>query len=110
MTAIKQKNDQAQAIASADGKTVPKELQGKGVLVMRVDSDSDLAKTDFRAGDWILEMNGKAVEDYDSINAAIEGCGAGDTVHCRCARILDDGSVKTFEIDFSLLEDQSGDY
>ena len=103
-------NDQACSAAAADGKTVPKELEGKGVLVMRVDEDSDLSKTSFKPGDWILEMNGKAVTDYDSINEAIEGCGAGDTVHCRCARILDDGSVKKFEIDFRLMEDQSGDY
>ena len=55
-------------------------------------------------------MNGREVSDYDSVNKAIEGLGAGDTVHCRCARIKDDRRLETFEIDFKLLEDQSGEF
>ena len=60
--------------------------------------------------DWILSMNGKEVSDYDSINEAIAGLSAGDSVHCRCASVQDNGKLKTYEIDFRLLEDKSGEY
>ena len=93
-----------------EGETLPKELDGHGILIMAIADDSDLKNTILKEGDWILAMNGKEVSDYDSVNEAIEGCVGGDSVHCRCARILDDGKVETFEIDFRLLEDQSGEY
>lgn len=88
----------------------PKELEGHGVLVVTIADDSDLKNTAMKDGDWILKMNGKEVKDYDSINAAIEGLKGGDSVKCACARILDDGTVEHFDIEFTLLEDQSGDY
>jgi hypothetical protein len=31
-------------------------------------------------------------------------------VHCRCASIQENGTLKTYEIDFRLLEDKSGEY
>lgn len=96
--------------ALADEKTLPKELQGHGILVCLIADDSDLKNTIFEPGNWILTMNGKEVVDYDTVNEAIEGCVGGDSVHCRCAKITDDGQVKTFELDFKLLEDKSGDY
>ncbi len=89
---------------------LPQELNGTGILIAAIDEDSDLMNTELKVDDWILTMNGKAVSDYDSINAAIEGAKAGDTVHCRCGRVREDGTLQTFEIDFRLLEDHSGDY
>ena len=47
---------------------------------------------------------------YDSINEAIAGLSAGDSVHCRCATVQENGKLKTYEIDFRLLEDKSGEY
>ncbi len=90
--------------------TVPEELKGKGILVMAVDEDSDLAQTTFKAGDWILEMNGHAVKDYDTVLSAISGLGAGDRVHAHCATVNAEGKVEYYEIDFTLMEDTSGDY
>ena len=89
---------------------LPEELNGTGILIAGIDEDSDLINTELKVDDWILTMNGKEVSDYDSINAAIEGAKAGDTVHCRCGRVREDGTLQTFEIDFRLLEDHSGDY
>ena len=91
-------------------KKLPKELEDHGVLVVTIAADSDLKNTAMKDGDWILRMNGKDVKDYDSINAAIDGLKGGDSVKCRCARIRDDGTVEQFDIEFTLLEDQSGDY
>lgn len=103
-------NDNAQQKALSEGKTLPKQLEGQGIQIIGISDDSDLKKTILKENDWILTMNGKQLSDYDSINAAIEGLSAGDSVHCRCARVKDDGTLETFEIDFRLLEDQSGEY
>ena len=90
--------------------TAPDALDGVGIRVMAISEDSDLRNTVLREGDWILRMNGQEIWDYDSVNAALEGCVGGDSVHCRCGRIEEDGSLTIFEIDFALLEDQSGEY
>lgn len=103
-------NDNALLEAQSKNITLPKQLEGHGIQVVSVSEDSDLKKTIFKDGDWILTMNGKEVNDYDSINIAIEGLGAGDAVHCKCARVKEDGTLEKFEIDFRLLEDQSGEY
>ena len=80
------------------------------IQVVSISQDSDLKNTVMEDGDWILTMNGTEVSDYDSINQAISGLVGGDSVHCRCGRVQDDGTLKTFEIDFTLIEDQSGEY
>lgn len=103
-------NANAHANAEANDITLPDALDGIGVQIVSVSDDSDLKNTVLQEGDWILTMNGKEISDYDSINIAIEGLVGGDSVHCRCARVQEDGTLKTFEIDFRLLEDQSGDY
>lgn len=103
-------NDVAHENAAANGTTLPTALDGIGVQIVSIAEDSDLRNTIMKENDWILSMNGKEVSDYDSINAAISGLGAGDSVHCRCASIQKDGKLKTYEIDFRLLEDKSGEY
>lgn len=103
-------NDAAHENAAANGNTLPAALDGIGVQVVSIAEDSDLRNTVLKESDWILSMNGKEVSDYDSINAAISGLGAGDSVHCRCASVQKDGKLKTYEIDFRLLEDTSGEY
>ena len=103
-------NSDAHNELEEDGKKLPKELDGHGILVMAIADDSDLKNTIMKDGDWILTMNGKNVTDYDSVNEAIAGCVGGDSVHCRCGHVEESGKLKTYEIDFRLLEDQSGDY
>ena len=103
-------NVNAHAEAEKDKVTLPKELDGHGIQVVSISQDSDLKNTVMEDGDWILTMNGTEVSDYDSINQAISGLVGGDSVHCRCGRVQDDGTLKTFEIDFTLIEDQSGEY
>lgn len=103
-------NGVARDKAATEDIDLPKELEGQGIQVVEINDDSDLKNTIFEEGDWILTMNGKAVHDYDSVNEAIEGAVAGDYVHCRCGKVLENGKLETYEIDFRLLEDQSGDY
>ncbi len=96
--------------AEKDGLKLPDPLMKAGVLVLKIDEDSDLNNTVFRIGDWIITMNGREVLTYDDLNQAIRDCAAGDSVHCHCGHINEDGTFKTFEIDFRLLEDKSGNY
>lgn len=103
-------NENAHENAKANNVTLPKALDGIGVQIISISEDSDLRNTIMKENDWILSMNGHEVSDYDSINAAISGLSAGDSVHCRCASIQKDGKLKTYEIDFRLLEDTSGEY
>ncbi len=103
-------NKHAHEEAEKAGTKLPAELDENGIQVLSVSEDSDLKNTAMQDNDWILTMNGHDVSDYDSINQAISGLVGGDSVHCRCGRVLEDGTLKTFEIDFTLLEDQSGEY
>ena len=100
----------AEAEEAGEEFSIPDALDGKGVRIERIDEDSDLNNTQLKVGDWILTMNGKDVWDYDSLNEALTGCVGGDSVHCRCGHIKEDGTLETYEIDFLLLEDQSGEY
>ena len=103
-------NKHAHEEAEKAGTKLPAELDENGIQVLSVSEDSDLKNTAMQDNDWILTMNGHDISDYDSINQAISGLVGGDSVHCRCGRVLEDGTLKTFEIDFTLLEDQSGEY
>ncbi|MBR5371344.1 MAG: trypsin-like peptidase domain-containing protein [Oscillospiraceae bacterium] len=103
-------NANAQAKAKEEEQKFPTELVGVGILVMSITEDSDLNRTALQPGDYIITVEGRQVTDYDDVNDALEGKIGGDYVHCRCARIDETGKVKYFEIDFRLLEDQSGDF
>lgn len=96
--------------AEQDKMRVPDLLKTRGVLILKIDEDSDLKQTALRLGDWILSMNGRDVMTYDDLNKAVEGYKAGDTVHCLCCRVKETGETETFEIQFKLLEDHSGEY
>ena len=103
-------NVKALAIWGEEGKTVPDELKGHGILIISYAEDSDLNNTALRAQDWILTMEGQEVTCLDDIYDALKGKEGGDSVHCRCARVEENGTVSTFEIDFTLLEDKSGEF
>ena len=103
-------HDKALQQAEQDGLKLPDQLKERGVLVLKIDEDSDLNSTVFRSGDWIMTMNGRDVNKYDDLVKAVSGLTPEDQVHCHCGRIKEDGSFQTFEIDFHLLEDRSGEY
>ena len=103
-------NENAHLQAEDKEQKLPSDVDGKGILIMSIAEDSDLKRTELQPGDWILSMEGQQVSDYDDVNAAINGKVGGDTVHCRCGRIEEDGKFRTFDVVFRLLEDQSGEY
>lgn len=83
----------------------------KGIYVSEIMEDSDINNTDFKAKDFITEINGKTVSTYDEFYDTIsKSYGAGDMVPATCAHISKDGDVTYYNIEFLLLEDTSGDY
>ncbi len=97
-------------VEDATGLELPKELQGVGVYITALDEDAPISKTALVAGDFIVKMNGEKITDYDSLNVALEGVKAGDTVKATCAHINEDGTVSYYDIAFAVLADTSGNY
>lgn len=82
-----------------------------GIYIDTISDDSDIKNTDLKPGDFITEINGKAVKTYDEFYDTISSMyGAGDTVPATCAHISEKGKVSYYKIKFKLLEDTSGDY
>ena len=60
--------------------------EDKGVLVMRVVPDSPADKAGLRAGDVIGQVNGRAVEDADALQQAVENSGVGKNLQIDLKR------------------------
>ena len=92
-----------------EGYEIPEDFQG--IWIDGISGDCSVASTALRTGDFIYAVNGKEVYDYDSLSAAMEGCGSGDTVTAKCRRYGSSQSdYEDFEISFQLMEDRSGDF
>ncbi len=87
---------------------VPEDLTG--VWITEIADDCDIANTDLQVNDVITTVQGEAVDDYDSLNAAIDGCKGGDTIEARCRRYQADGTYEEFTIQCKLMADTSGNY
>lgn len=91
------------------GFDLPKDF--KGVYIIKIEKDFDIANTDLKEGDFITAINGKTVstyhELYDTISSQYQ---AGDKVPATCAHIDKDGNVSYYDIEFKLVEDKSGNY
>ena len=96
-------------IQEALGFDLPKDF--KGVYILKIEKDFDIANTDLKEGDFITAINGKTVstyhELYDTISSQYK---AGDKVPATCAHIDKDGNVSYYDIEFKLVEDKSGNY
>jgi serine protease Do len=91
------------------GFEIPKELEN-ALWIKEISKDCDISNTELKANDFILEMNGLPISNYDGIEAAIDGLVGGDTVTAKCARVSDNGEISYFDITFKLMEDTSGNY
>ena len=89
-------------------KPMPAELK-EAIWITEISEDCDISNTDLQAYDFILEMQGKPVHDYDSVIEALDGCEGGSEVTAHCAH-YEDGKVTYFDIEFQLEEDTSGNY
>ena len=83
----------------------------KGVYIEKIDKECDIANTELREGDFIVEINGKTITTYDELYDTISSqYEAGDKVPATCAHVGKDGTVRYYNIEFKLMEDTSGNY
>ena len=91
------------------GFDLPKDF--KGVYIIRIEKDYDIANTDLKEGDFITAINGTAVSTYHELYDTIKSqYKAGDKVPATCAHIDKDGEISYYDIEFKLAEDTSGNY
>ncbi|MDE5565249.1 MAG: trypsin-like peptidase domain-containing protein, partial [Oscillospiraceae bacterium] len=72
------------------GQELPEELSS-ALWITEISDDSSVAETELQPNDFIVEMQGEPVGDYDEVLEVLDGCKGGDTVTARCARVEDDG-------------------
>ena len=86
----------------------------QGLLIDTMDENCDISQSGLQRQDIIVELEGERVTDYDTFMAAIEGHhkGAGDKVHAKAVRVDENDTSKyeTIYIEFTLVEDTSGNY
>ncbi len=73
----------------------PKHL---GLLVSKVENDTPAAKAGLRAGDVVINVDGKDVSDRGDIHEALDDHEAGDRVPIK---IIRDGSERTLEVEIA---------
>lgn len=99
----------AAAFETETGFDYPQDIDG--ILITSLDDKCDISGTELQPWDFITEIEGKTVTDYDSVMDALEGKKADDTVKAHAVRITDkNGGRKEFDIQFRLMPDTSGDY
>lgn len=81
--------------------------EGDGVLIKRVEKNSEADKAGLKAGDVILSVGGKRVNDIDDVNRALRRYEEGDKVEIE---VLRKGTKKTVTVVIENEEDLSGVY
>lgn len=83
-----------------------KGLPSGSIVIYEISSDSSLAGTDAQAGDMIVGVNGKDLDDASALSELIENSAVGDELTLSLIRIYDDYSYDEFEITVTLVEDR----
>lgn len=81
-----------------------------GIYIAEIAKDSKIAETELKSGDFITEIAGKQVTNYDELYSAVSEFKIGDKIPAKCVRFNDKHEPETFEIEFEIMEDTSGDY
>ncbi|SHM69344.1 S1C family serine protease [Ruminococcus flavefaciens] len=91
------------------GFDLPKDF--KGVYILKIEKDYDIANTALKPGDFITAINGTNVTTYHELYDAIKSqYKVGDKVPATCAHLDKDGEITYYDIEFKLVEDTSGNY
>lgn len=80
-----------------------------GTLVIQsISSDSALAKTDVQQGDMIVKVNGKELENTDTLADLIENASVGDSLTLTICRVdtKNNYALSEFEVKVELVEDR----
>ncbi len=110
ITFISMELESAQAEFAAQYGLDENEILPKGLWITEIAEDCDIANTRLQPGDILLEMNGIETDNYDELYATIDGCSAGYVFTAKCVRYEKGKEPVSFEIEFKLMEDRSGDY
>ena len=100
----------------ASRKAIEEELKFKlpdnfdGVYIMEISEDSTIAKTDLKVGDFIVEIEGVKIKNYDELYAVVKGYDVGKKIKAKCVHFDDTNEKKEYEIVFELMSDTSGNY
>jgi len=96
------------AVEDELGYSIPDDFQG--LYITDIDKECDIYNSGLKKGDFIFEVEGKAVKSYDDLYSIIKNLSAGDNVKAKCAGISKDGEITKYDIEFQLMPDTSGDY
>lgn len=91
------------------GAELPPELEDT-LWITEISEDCDIHNTELQVDDFITEIEGERVKNYDDVINALDGFKGGDLVKARVARYGDDGKISYFDIEFRLEEDRSGKF
>lgn len=83
-----------------------KELPAGTLVIKSIGSDSDLANTDAKAGDMIIAVNGKNLDNSNTLLELIEESKVGDTLTLTLCRIDNNYKTTEFEVKVKLVEDK----
>ena len=83
-----------------------KELPAGTLVIKSINSDSDLANTDARAGDMIIAVNGKDLDNSNTLLELIEKSKVGDTLTLTLCRIDSNYKTTKFDVKVKLVEDK----
>lgn len=78
-----------------------------GTLVIKsISADSDLANSDAKAGDMIIAVNGKNLDNSNTLLELIEESKVGDTLTLTLCRIDNNYQTTNFDVKVKLVEDK----
>ncbi|MBR1383083.1 MAG: trypsin-like peptidase domain-containing protein, partial [Ruminococcus sp.] len=80
----------------------------KGLYVVSISDDCDVANSGLQEGDIITAIDGKDPLLYEKVSDIYKDKQPGDTISCTVSRENTDGEYDTFEITFALMEDNGG--
>ncbi|MEG1801439.1 MAG: PDZ domain-containing protein, partial [Oscillospiraceae bacterium] len=76
-----------------------------GVMIVNIETTSDLANTKATQGDIITHIDGVRVEDFDQISDCLAGKKAGDVIKISLFRPLSQTGGQSFDVSCKLMPD-----
>lgn len=83
-----------------------KGLPSGSIVIYEISEDSALKGTEAKAGDMIIAVNGKSLDDASLLSEIIEQSDVGDKLTLTLVRIFDDYSSEEIEVVATLVEDR----
>lgn len=82
------------------------DLPAGSLVIKSISSDSDLANSDAKPGDMIIAVNGKNLDNSNTLPELIEASKVGDTLTLTLCRIDNNYKTSKFDVKVKLVEDR----